>query len=112
MLRYLRDTGDTRPVKLVYANDEVKDIIFREELDALPENFDVTYALMNPPGDWQGETGHVDGDMLKRVAARPVARGHVFLCGPPPMMDSLTKALCSLEVPNRRIHFERFDLGR
>jgi predicted ferric reductase len=35
----------------------------------------------------------------------------VFLCGPPPMMNSVLASLRELNVPKQQIHFERFSLA-
>lgn len=53
-----------------------------------------------------------------RLAPRELARlvpdiadRDVFLCGPPPMMNAVLRALDDLGVPKPQIHFERFSLA-
>jgi ferredoxin-NADP reductase len=38
-----------------------------------------------------------------------VARGHVFMCGPPRLIDNLTTGFIEKGVPPHHIHSEAFD---
>ena len=38
-----------------------------------------------------------------------VARGHVFMCGPPRLIDNLTAGFMDKGVPPQHIHSEAFD---
>ncbi|MFD8302169.1 ferric reductase-like transmembrane domain-containing protein [Streptomyces sp. NPDC059690] len=40
-----------------------------------------------------------------------IAERDVFLCGPPPMMNTVLRTLDDLGVPKRQVHFERFSLA-
>ena len=90
MVRCLRNTDDKRSVCLLYGNNTEKDIIFQQEIDALPEQFKTVHVLVNA------------GDVINDA--------HVYLCGPPVMMDKVISALQGLGVDDKRIHFERFTL--
>ena len=108
MLRYLRDTDDPRRAVLLYASRTREDIIFREELGALPPRLEVTHILSQPGADWTGPSGRLSPSVLRERAGDRLARGAVFLCGPPPMIRQARLDLRGLGVPARRIHFERF----
>ena len=108
MLRYLRDTGDKRPATLIYANRAERDIIFREELEALPDHVRVVHVLSGPEDDWTGPRGYVTADLLQKHVAGVLKDADVFFCGPPPMMRLVIGYLRTLGVPGRRIHYERF----
>ncbi len=110
MVRYLRDTHDKRQAIVFCANRTEKDIIRRSELDAMPENITVYHALQYQPDGWDGYTGYLNGEIIKEGTADCLTTAHIYLCGPPPMMDALTKELRALEVPAGRIHSERFSL--
>jgi len=43
-------------------------------------------------------------ETLPDLAAR-----HIYLCGPPPLVDAITRQLCLRGVSQRQIHFESFD---
>lgn len=110
MLRHLRDSQDARPVVLLYGNQKEQDIIFREELEAMPPNVTVTHVLSSPPEGWQGPSGYVTGDVIRQHAGEVLDRADVYICGPPPMMDALVPVLGDLGIPDDRIRFERFSL--
>lgn len=114
MLRFLRDTGDDRKVLLVYANRTAEDIAFREELQAMVEgpnapSLEIINVLSRPDPSWEGETGYVDGERLRKMVSSTA--GSVFyVCGPPPMMRMVEGELRAMGVSKKDIHMERFSL--
>lgn len=110
MLRYLRDTGDARPVALVYGNKTEKDILFGDELASMPAPIGVTHVLSSPEADWKGRQGYVTTDLLREEAGELVGKADIFLCGPPVMMDKVLQSLKELHVAGSRIHYERFTI--
>jgi ferredoxin-NADP reductase len=110
MLRYLRDTGDKRPVWLVCGNRTAADIVFKSELDRMPENVRVTHVLSEASPAWMGARGRVTREIIEAHAGEALPEAHVYVCGPPPMMDMVIRSLKSLGVSPSRIHYERFAL--
>jgi len=114
MLRFMRDTGDRRRVRLVYTNTAERDIVFREELSRMEAgdapDLDVTHVLEEPPEGWKGEEGMLDEDSMERLLGPHLAARAFYVCGPPPMMDAVIGWLRDRDVPARRIHSERFEL--
>ncbi len=110
MLRCLRGTDDKREVVLLYGNNTEQDIIFREEMENLGDNFKVVHVLSKPGEQWQGEKGYVTGELIEKHAGGMLKQAHVYLCGPPVMMDKVLSALRSLNVDDKRIHYERFTI--
>jgi predicted ferric reductase len=110
MLRALRDTGDERPAVLIWGNKTESDIFFRDDLAAMAPRVRVVHVLSHPNDSWLGPKGYVIDDIIQEFAADILATAEVYLCGPPPMMKSVSTALRSLGVPKRRIHTERFSL--
>lgn len=110
MLRGLRDLRDGRRVVLVYANRSERDIIFREELAAMPANVKVVHVLSEAGTEWHGLRGLVTREAIEASAGDLLERAHVFICGPPQMMKMVVASLREMGVPRRRIHFERFSL--
>lgn len=112
MLRSLADAGDERPVTLISANRTQRDVLFRDELEAMTETLPqlvVHHVLSDEPG-YEGLTGYVERALLERILSDADRRSRVFLCGPPPMMTLVADALRKLGFPRRRIHTERFSL--
>jgi len=114
ILRTMADRGETKPVVLLYGSRDWDGAAYREELAELESelNLDVVHVLERPPEGWEGETGFVTREMLARYLPneRP-PRYHVFVCGPTGMLNAVEAALLQLEVPDRLIHAERFDLA-
>ena len=111
MLRTLADRGDRRHHLLVYASSQLERTPFREELARLQQRLDlkVVHVLEKPPEGWAGEAGYITEALLDRWLPRGGRHGH-FVCGPPPMMDSVERSLQRLHVPFADLHAERFDL--
>jgi predicted ferric reductase len=114
MLRYMHDTGDERQVRLVYTNQEERDIVFRKEIDRIAARgalqLEVTHMLEEPPEDWTGESGVLDAGSMERLLGPFTESRTFYVCGPPPMMDAVIDWLTDRGVPRDRIHSERFEL--
>ncbi len=113
ILRSCRDRGDQRPMRLIYANNHLEDIAFRDVLEQLASdmNLSVVHVLESPPPDWQGATGRVTPELLARHLADCSKQDwQYFVCGPAPMMDAVERALLEQGVPLWRLVSERFDL--
>jgi len=108
MLRFLRDTADTRPAVLLYASRTASSILFRQELDALAPRVRVVHVLSQPGVDWRGEIGHICAELIQRQAEDILASAHAYVCGPPAMMTAVARQLRTLGLARRRIHTERF----
>ncbi|MBD3419001.1 MAG: hypothetical protein GF398_02670 [Chitinivibrionales bacterium] len=66
-------------------------------------------AIVNhPPQDWQGEKGLVGADSVEKFGIQPMSDAAFYLCGPPPMIQSLLDQLRDKGVPRNSIHFELF----
>ena len=102
----LADAKDTTAVSFIYANVTEADILLRSDLDRMAEqhsNFTVFYTI-NPPREgevvpphWRGGVGFVSQDMIRKHMPQPGdAEAMVFLCGPKPMTDAMTKHLTEM----------------
>jgi predicted ferric reductase len=111
MLRTLADREDKRPLLLIYANKEWDGVIFREEIEALQQrlNLQVVHVLEEAPEGWEGETGFITADVLKRYLPEHRASREYFVCGPDPMMDAVEGALTEIGVPLNNIQSERYN---
>jgi predicted ferric reductase len=110
ILRTLADTGDRRPVVLLYGSKDWDAITFREELEALERRLDLTvvHVLERPPDGWTGEQGFITADVLRHHLPPPYDRHEYFICGPDVMMDAIERALERLDVPMTKYHSERY----
>ena len=102
VVRYLTETGWPGKVSLILGFRSPRDLIFRDELDALSNrnpNLNVTVTMSKPGSEtWAGRHGHIDVDLLAS-AVQDIARRRTHVCGPPSMMDAVKAALLGLGVP-------------
>jgi len=83
-LESLAASHPTFRLNIVYSHPEADDVRGREDPHA----------------------GHVNIELLRRTL--PQGPHDFYVCGPPPMMESLVPALRQWGVPERNIHFEAF----
>ena len=111
ILRQLRAESYADPVTLVYGNRVETQILYREELEAMAREIplELRFVLAEPPPGWRGAVGQLTPDVLAGLLDAP-RRAHwqYFVCGPPPMMNSVEHGLRALGVPARQIVAEHF----
>jgi len=97
-------------IVLLYGSHRESDILFRDEFDEMAEtndNLRVIYTLEKPSTAWEGYTGYIDKymvqteipDLLKRI---------LYICGPPPMVESMGELLKNLGLSETQIRREGF----
>jgi ferredoxin-NADP reductase/DMSO/TMAO reductase YedYZ heme-binding membrane subunit len=110
-IRYLTDLSWPGDIDLVFSVKTEKDIIFRDELDALGRrhpNLHVSITLTRDEGArWTGERGRISGAMLERIVPDIAAR-RVHICGPTEMIEATRPMLRDLGVPEGSIAAESF----
>ena len=111
ILRQLRADRWPGPIRLVYGNRVAAQILYREELEAMAGELDLDLKLVlsEPPPGWPGPIGELSAAMLDACLERAGReRWTYFVCGPPPMMNSVERSLLDFGVPGGRIIAERF----
>ena len=88
---------------LIFGNRTVDDILLRDELDQLSNNFKerfhLHYTVDVKPDDalnWKGGVGFVTKEMLKEHMPEPSPDTIILFCGPPPFGDMMKKHLGEL----------------
>ena len=112
--KYVVDKGLPTDMVLLYGNNTEKDIIFKQDFDKMAEarsNFNVVCTLTAKDinkDSWQGKTGYIDADMIKKEI--PDYNDRVFfICGPPAMVEVLNKTLKEkLLIREEKIVIENF----
>jgi predicted ferric reductase len=95
------------PVTLIYRASSERDIVFRDELDAIAaaRGAKVYYLV--------GSRAEIGGDPLSPRMLRSLVPGldqqEVYVCGPSGMISAAVDALRGAGVPRRQIHFESFE---
>ena len=116
MLRHMRNSDRSDlTVTLLYANKTADNIVFKEELDEIAAAgipaLKVIHVLSDPSADWDGETGHIEKELVSKhfkLGESPLCGA--YLCAPPKMMTDLSGKLREMGLPQSRIHLEAFAL--
>jgi predicted ferric reductase len=112
-LRHMAATSFDKPVTLIWANRTTKDIFFEDELKKIKTQIPdmcIHHVLSDEP-DFQGPKGYVTESLLRELLPQVTAKTQVMLCGPPPMMKLVSKALRNIGFSRKQIHTERFALA-
>lgn len=107
----LQDVEDElTEVWILNANKTFEDILCREELHELEEQyrrrFRLHHTLSKTPEDWQYSTGRINIDMLRTHLPAPADDALLAICGPDAMINQTVKpALAELGWDvDRRLH--------
>ena len=115
MAEYAADRRLSIPLRLVYSNRTVDEIVYRQELDTLEDDnpqFQIFWTLTRPePGTWTGRTGRVagrTGATLLGEAAADLGQPIYYLCGAPGFIQACYKSLVESGTAEADIRFEVF----
>ena len=111
ILRQLSVEKDERPLKLIYGNRLVEQIMYQDELDEMKDILDIEihHTLSEPPAGWVDGVGQLDEAVLRRyLEFEGHARWLYVVCGPAPMIDGVESNLEALGVPLGQIVSEKF----
>lgn len=104
--------------KLFYLNQNVKSILFKEEIEALKSTYfsrvEVYYFLSKEFRDIPLLNGRFTEEKLQTICTRilrPEAVNDCFLCGPEAMIFMVRDQLQQAGIPKENIHFELFSAG-
>lgn len=103
IVKYLRDTNEQRDIHMIYAANQLEDVIFTDLFSTL-EQFEI--ILTNPPINWTGKSGHIKADYIFEKSDN--GNQHIYLSGPEPMVEALDKNLIVLGVDRKRLHTDYF----
>ncbi len=106
-------------LSLIYANRNELSIIFKDKITSLQEEFpgrlNVIHVLDNAPLNWQGPSGLLNPEMLKKILAElpdwktdPTV---YLMCGPEGMMNNVENTLTAFGISKDKIFKESFVSG-
>ncbi|MGH8679081.1 MAG: FAD-dependent oxidoreductase, partial [Burkholderiales bacterium] len=113
MLRQAAKDRSPQPLYLVYSNRRPEDAAFFAELQDL-ERENRNFRMLAPMTDmsksarkWDGETGLVNADLLKRFVGGLAAPVY-YVVGPPAMVKAMQETLSQAGVDGEDIRIEEF----
>lgn len=90
MLQWLRDTKESRPIKLIQSLSTEDDIAFQDIFDDAKQH--ATIVVSQPTSAWGGERGHINAEMILGIES-PSEDSLVYVSGPEAMVEKLTEEL-------------------
>ncbi|GGK45670.1 ferredoxin reductase family protein [Salinarimonas ramus] len=114
LLRDLAARGDRRPVRLAYAAGRPATFACLDEIASYADRLDLAVLLVAEEGGpgWAGEVGRLDAARLRALlAGREPESTVAFICGPGPMVTSVSDTLEDIGLAPKRVVYERFDYG-
>jgi ferredoxin-NADP reductase len=112
MLRHRDRSRNRAPAVLLYSSRSLEDVIYREELDAMARR-DLALRVVNTltrkqPEGWTGHRRRVDKAMLAEACVSPERNVKIFVCGPTPFVEDVSRFLVELGHDPMTIKTERF----
>lgn len=96
-------------IYLFYANKTLDDIIFRKYLENIDApNFKPIFILSQEKKSHAYEKGRINFNMIRKYVKGDLGSYLYFICGPEPMMDSITAMLIDQAIAPDRIIKEEF----
>ena len=106
------DRWPDRSVWLFFGCRSTPDIFYLDEFRELARkhpNFHVVYALSDPLKEgekWDGDTGFIHLAVDKHL--EPNVKRQAFLCGPPLMIEAVTRVLIDKGIPEKDVFYDKF----
>jgi len=115
ILHQLNTLNTGRKITFWYGARSIKELFFSEEFDALEKNYDnfsyrVALSQPDPEDVWDGMLGYIHECLYDNYLKNHKDPSEVeyYLCGPPPMIDSVVAMLDSLGVEPEMIAYDKF----
>ena len=108
MLRYLLDRNEIRPIIILYGTETVRDIAYREVLDAAEDELGIRTVYAVARGAERGQySGHIDARLVRTVIPDYNER-MFYISGPQAMVKALRRLLKTMGVRHSRIKVDLF----
>lgn len=111
IIKYVVDKNLDTDMVLVYANHSVKDIVFKEDFDAMQKVYPklkVAHVLGEPAVDFKCIPGLINARVIRNELSDYPQR-RFYLCGPPQMVGAMKKILVEeLSLAGENIVTENF----
>ena len=98
-------------ITLFFSNRTEKDIIYKKELEEIKnKDINVIHTLSQEvPEGGSGETGRINREMIEKYVKNPKEKLW-YICGPPPMVNSIKEILLGMGIPQERLRIEDWQI--
>jgi ferredoxin-NADP reductase len=112
MLRHRDRSNDRGAALLLYSSRCLEDIIYRDELDAMARRnseLRIVHTLTRKqPQGWTGHRGRINKALLVETCFPPERTPKIYVCGPTPFVEDISRSLVELGHDPLTIKTERF----
>ena len=113
MLRHrCRRRKNRAPALLLYSSRSLEDVIYRDELDSMAHRDSdlhvVNTLTRQQPEGWIGYRRRIDKELLAEAFVPPEWNPNIFVCGPTPFVENVSRFLVELGYDSLTIKTERF----
>ncbi|HET9098106.1 MAG TPA: FAD-dependent oxidoreductase [Candidatus Saccharimonadales bacterium] len=105
ILKWLRDTEETRPIKLIYGLKTEDEIIFQDLIDE--PGLHTTIIIVEPSDAWGGERGHLSSEAIAGLS-KITDDSMVYIAGPEKMVASLQTDLVAHGLARHQVVTDEF----
>ena len=105
MLQWVADSGEERPIKLLYGVKSEDDIAFQDTFDRAKQH--ATIVVEEPSEAWGGERGRLNAEMILGLE-KPSDDTLIYLSGPEAMMETLIEDILKAGINPRQIVRDTF----
>ncbi|MDD5108455.1 MAG: FAD-dependent oxidoreductase [Candidatus Omnitrophica bacterium] len=109
--KYAVDKNLGTDIVLVYSNRSVRDIVFKDDFDAMVKSYPllrVAHVLCETEPGFKCTVGLINGGIIKNEIPDYLER-KFYLCGPPQMVEAMRKILTEeIALPSDKIIMENF----
>ncbi|MET8627242.1 2Fe-2S iron-sulfur cluster binding domain-containing protein [Kitasatospora sp. NPDC004669] len=111
MVRRMAEWQEPQPARLLLGVNDPQDVFAVPELNAVAAElpgFRYDVCVWRPDPGWSGPTGLPTDHFAAALPELAGAAPDVYVCGPPPLVDSVLRAALLGGVPPEQVHRERF----
>ena len=111
MIKYAADKKLPMKLALIYSNKTPADIVYKDEWPIF-EKQNPNFKAINTITDgsdpsWKGKTGRINEELIREICD-DFNNTLFYICGPPGMVDGLSKLLKTMNVSQQNIKIEKF----
>ena len=115
MFYKLNEQSFYKKIKLFFGVRTDEDLMFKNIFDSLQNNldFEYEYCLSKPSANFKGKKGRVTKYLNAYINSKNVQNNNDYLiCGNPNMVEEVSQLLLKANIPQEKIHFEKFTYAK
>lgn len=111
LLRELASREEKRPVRLIYGNQKLDQMVYQEEIKALEQtmaNFKQQLVCLEETNNPDIRHGLIDkACLLQSIDLAHNDNWAVYMCGPSPMVRAVRQHAKMIKIPSDQVHYEQ-----